>query len=159
MSSVTSSSHSVPSIVQTWTFRTLPAKIFSSCTNIVAAAAAAAGLQLSPLKTLREPAVYSPESRSVPRLNLPWQQTRAHGLIRTFSYRPICTTALLGGLIFSDGADRDPHSRSCGRDACSMLRWHLRCARATAIGTVQQCACVSEVVEYDWWKYENMQTL
>lgn len=119
VSSVTSSSHSVPSIVQTWTFRTLPAKIFSSCTNIVAAAAAA-GLQLSPLKTLREPAVYSPESRPVPRLNLPWQQTRAHGLIRTFSYRPICTAALLGGLIFSDGADRVPHSRSCSIDACSV---------------------------------------
>lgn len=115
VSSVTSSSHSVPSIVQTWTFRTLPAKIFSSCTNIVVAAAAAAGLQLSPLKTLREPAVYSPESHSVPRLNLPWQQTRAHGLIRTFSYRPICTAALLRGIIFSYGADRNPHSSSCSR--------------------------------------------
>uniref|UniRef100_A0A9J7Z7X0 Endosome-associated-trafficking regulator 1 n=1 Tax=Cyprinus carpio carpio TaxID=630221 RepID=A0A9J7Z7X0_CYPCA len=56
-------------MVQTWTFKTLPAKIFSSCTNIVAAAAvaAAAGPQRSPLKTLREPAVYSPESRPLHR--------------------------------------------------------------------------------------------
>ncbi len=71
VSSVTSSSHSVPSVVQMWTFRTLPAKIFSSCTNIVAAVAAAAGPQLSPLKTLHEPAVYSPVFRRIQFLCFP----------------------------------------------------------------------------------------
>lgn len=34
VSSVTSSTHSAPSMVQMWTFNTFPAKIFSSCTNI-----------------------------------------------------------------------------------------------------------------------------
>lgn len=119
VSSVTSSSHSVPSVVQMWTFRTLPAKIFSSCTNIVAAAAATAGPQLSPLKTLREPAVYSPDSRPLLCLNLPWQQTQAHGLIRTFSGRPICPARPLRMTdIFSLG-QRCLLTRSCSRDARS----------------------------------------
>lgn len=142
VSSVTSSSHSVPSMVQMWTFRTLLAKIFSSCTNIVAAAAvaaAAAGPQGSPLKTLREPAVYSPESRPLLRLNLPWQQTRPHGLIRTFSGRTICPARPLRRIdIFSLG-QRGLLTRSCNREARSVDTCD---ARTTAVGRAQQCACV-----------------